>query len=97
MRPIFKSLLVLLGASAVAIAALELGARAVYRRYAQRPFEHAEVAARLFGAAPDETHGSPPLHAPHDCSRPAAASGAPACVLTNIRVCLVITPLISKR
>lgn len=50
MRSLTKKLLVLVGASALAIAALEVGAFYVYARYKQRPFDRADVTARLWGA-----------------------------------------------
>jgi hypothetical protein len=49
-RALTKKLLVLVVASAFAIAALEAGAFFVYARYKRRPFDRADVRARLWGA-----------------------------------------------
>lgn len=57
MRRLTKSLLVLAVASVLAIAVLEIAAGYVYARFKQRPFDRADVRARLFGTAdvaPDE-------------------------------------------
>jgi hypothetical protein len=48
-RSLTKKLLVLVVASALSIAALEVGAPYVYARYKQRRFDRAEISARLFG------------------------------------------------
>src|SRR5262245_31653585 len=61
-----KKLLVLLIATALAVALLEVGAALLYARVTNHPFDRAEVRSRLFAGAPAEPEATAAAEATND-------------------------------